>query len=290
MSGSEGDLIDIDDDNLGFVKLFRKILKWEWYTDVNVFKLFLHCLILANHAPKGWRGTMIETGQFISSLDHLAKGAGLSVREVRTALGKLERTNEVTRKATNSFSMITINNYSTYHEKGNQSDKLSDKRETNERQTSDKRATTTKKTKNTKKTKKEKKKEGENVELIYPDCIERALIDKYFQNRIDIKKEMTHNAKELFLKKVQKFHDKGQDIKTLIEKAIIAGWSDIYEANDYGKRKDYPGSKQIPVKKAGTKSERKREFVPGLKTTITIIDKKGKHQRGQENGFEVIKH
>ena len=27
-----------------YVKMFRKLVFWEWYTDVNTTKLFLHCL------------------------------------------------------------------------------------------------------------------------------------------------------------------------------------------------------------------------------------------------------
>lgn len=269
----------------GFVKIHRKILKWEWYEDINVFKLFLHCLILANHTEKSWKGRTIKTGEFISSLGNLAKGSGLSVRQVRTALEKLEATNEVTRTATNNFSMIKVNNYSTYHEKGKQRDKVVDKPAANERQTDDKRMTTTKNVKNDKNDKKVKKKKEEEKDLIFPGCVERTLIEKYFENRVEIKKKMTHNAKELFLKKVQKFHDKGQDVKTLIEKAIIAGWSDIYEAKDNynGKGKNAGTIKSKPVEKAGTKSGGERISGEEIKREIIFVDKKGKRQGSQED-------
>lgn len=34
--------------NNNFVKLSRKMLNWEWYTDVNTKTLFIHCLLRAN--------------------------------------------------------------------------------------------------------------------------------------------------------------------------------------------------------------------------------------------------
>ena len=267
----------------GFVKIHRKILKWEWYEDINVFKLFLHCLILANHTEKSWRGITIKTGEFISSFDNLAKGSGLSVRQVRTALGKLEATNELTRSATNSFSMIKVNNYSTYHEKGKKSDKDSDKRTTNERQTSDKRATTTKNVKNVKNVKKVKKKKEEIV-LVFPECVDRTLIEKYIQNRIDIKKAMTENAKDLFLKKIQKFHDEGEDVADLIEKAIISGWSDIYRAKGKENGKNNRASKSKPVEKASTKSGSEKGRDPKQKTVYHFVDRARKDQRSKTGG------
>ncbi len=131
----------IDEDNLGFIKIHRKILKWEWYTDVPVKVLFIHCLILANHKPKNWRGTIIERGQFISSYGKLASSSGLSVRQVRTALGKLKSTQEVTSKTTSKYTMITISNYSAYHINERKCDTTSDtkrdKQTTNKRQTND---------------------------------------------------------------------------------------------------------------------------------------------------------
>ena len=130
----------IDEDNLGFIKIHRKILKWEWYTDISVKVLFIHCLILANHKPKNWQGIIIERGQFISSYKKLAKDSGLTVQEVRTALNKLKSTQEVTRITTNKYTMITVSNYSTYHVSESVSNTISNtnhnKRATNEQQTS----------------------------------------------------------------------------------------------------------------------------------------------------------
>lgn len=36
----------------GWISLYRKILNWEWYSDANTFRLFIHLLLQANHEEK----------------------------------------------------------------------------------------------------------------------------------------------------------------------------------------------------------------------------------------------
>lgn len=99
-----------------FIVLFRKFTQWEWYTDVNVKTVFLHCLLKANWETKTWRGSTIERGSFVTSWKHLADETGLSVRQVRTACQKLENTGELTRKCQGSNSLIVVNNYNQYQD------------------------------------------------------------------------------------------------------------------------------------------------------------------------------
>ncbi len=119
-------------------------------------------------------------------------------------------------------------------------------------------------------TTKEKKKEKKK--LIFPDCVDKSLIEKYIQNRIEIKNKMTHHAKELFLLKIEKFQKKGQNIKDLIEKAIIGGWSDIYEqkGNRNEKLQNDRTNKRKPVEQAQTKAESKGSDRKRIPTKITI--------------------
>ena len=130
----------IKDKNMtqGFITLHRKMIEWEWFTDINTTHLFLYCLLRANHENKKWRGIEIERGSFITSLEHTSKDTGLTVRQVRTALDKLKSTGELTSQSTSQYSIISIKNYNLYQDY----DKQIDKRMTSERQTNDKRATT----------------------------------------------------------------------------------------------------------------------------------------------------
>lgn len=117
-----------------FIKIFRKMVSWEWYTDVNTTKLFLHCLLMANWKPGRWKGLSYERGQFYTSLDHLSKETGLTVREVRTALAHLKSTNEVTSKTTNKNTLITVVSFDLYQGERQAERQTSDKQATSKRQ------------------------------------------------------------------------------------------------------------------------------------------------------------
>ena len=101
-----------------YIKLFRRLLKWEWYTDVNTTKLFLHCLLKANLKDGSWHGYKYKRGQFITSLASLARETGLTVKEVRTALKHLERTGEVASWHDSKIRIITVKSYDQYQQAG----------------------------------------------------------------------------------------------------------------------------------------------------------------------------
>ena len=101
-----------------YIKLFRRLLKWEWYTDVNTTKLFLHCLLKANWKDGSWHGYKYKRGQFITSLASLARETGLTVKEVRTALKHLERTGEVASWHDSKIRIITVISYDQYQQAG----------------------------------------------------------------------------------------------------------------------------------------------------------------------------
>lgn len=130
----------------GYIKLYRSLLDWEWYSDLNVCRLFLYCLLRANHKTEKWQGIVINAGQFVTSYENLSIETGLSVRQIRTALNKLKTTGELTNKTTSRYSMITIKNWDLYQA----NDKQNDKQATNKRQANDKQATTNNNEKNEK--------------------------------------------------------------------------------------------------------------------------------------------
>lgn len=100
----------------GWIKIHRKMVNWEWYNDNNTKVLFLHLLLTANHKEQKWQGITIMRGQKLTSLQHLADETHLSVKQVRVALDKLKRTNEVTTKGTNRYTLVTIEKYSDYQD------------------------------------------------------------------------------------------------------------------------------------------------------------------------------
>jgi len=97
-----------------WLKIYRKFLKWEWYDDINVKVLFIHCLLKANYIDKKWHGIEIKRGTFITTIRGLAKETGLTPMQVRTALTKLKTTHEITQSSNANYTVISINNYNTY--------------------------------------------------------------------------------------------------------------------------------------------------------------------------------
>lgn len=101
----------------GFIKLHRKILNWEWYSDSYMVHLFIHLLFTANHKDGKWRGIEIKRGQLITGRHSLCKSTGISPQSVRTCLIRLKSTNEIAIQTTNRYSIITLCNYELYQKK-----------------------------------------------------------------------------------------------------------------------------------------------------------------------------
>lgn len=100
----------------GWIKLQRKMIDWEWFTDVNTCHLFTYLLLAATHTTVKWRGILLEPGQLITGRTLLATKTGLSEQQVRTSLDKLKSTNEITSESTNNFTVITITNWNLYQD------------------------------------------------------------------------------------------------------------------------------------------------------------------------------
>lgn len=106
--------------NAGFVKLHRSITEWEWYSDVNTCRLFLHLLLTANYKPTKFQGHDVPAGGVVTGYPALAAQTGLSVKSVRTAIKHLKSTGEVAVNSTTKFSIITMTNWEAYQQEGSQ--------------------------------------------------------------------------------------------------------------------------------------------------------------------------
>lgn len=114
----------------GFICLHRKLLDWEWHNDPNTFTVFIHLLLLASWKDTEWRGIPIKRGQLITSRSSMSKETGLTERKVRTAEKHLEKTGEVTIKATKQYTLITVVNYELYQGGGEKNDQGEDQQAT----------------------------------------------------------------------------------------------------------------------------------------------------------------
>ena len=106
--------------NAGFILLYRQITEWEWYQNPNTFRVFLHCLLMANFADGKFEGITVNRGQFVTSLPNLSKQTRLTIQQVRTALDHLKSTGEITDKAYSKFRVITVVKYDEYQKDNRQ--------------------------------------------------------------------------------------------------------------------------------------------------------------------------
>ena len=100
--------------NEGYIKLYRRMMKWGWYTDTPTKCVFLHLLFLACYEPCYFKGVHLEPGQAVSSIRQIATDTGLTVKQVRTAINHLKETQEVAQSPCGKFSVFTVNNYNDY--------------------------------------------------------------------------------------------------------------------------------------------------------------------------------
>ena len=126
----------------GYIKIFRQLLNWEWYTDGNVLRVFLHLLLNANFKPSRFRGLTLPVGALVVSIDSLSASLGLSSQQIRTALKKLESTGEINKQITNKFTIITICKWECYQAETNTEQQTNNKQITSQQQTNNKQITT----------------------------------------------------------------------------------------------------------------------------------------------------
>lgn len=247
----------------GYIKLHRKMLDWGWYQNQNVKDLFIHLLLIANFKESQFEDMTIYPGQIITSINSLSKGTGLSQKSVRNALSKLEKVGVLGKQTTNRFTLITIENWTSY-----QSEEFEEgKQGASEGQTEGKqRASEGQHHKNAKNAKNAKnnnnppivppkggKAEGEKAgtakatskakEEITVEELEDLTqgfkgelyikIHDFVAFRREMGKPMTLRAVKLFLKHLHELSEANGDKGiAIIEQSMRNGWQDIYQLKD----------------------------------------------------------
>lgn len=250
--------------NLGHICLHRKLLEWEWYSDINTCRLFIHMLFKANWKDGKFRGTTVPRGSFISSISNLALETNLTNKEIRTAISHLKTTGEVAIQTTNRFSVFSIKNYDLYQYSDTQDDNQgADNGQPNGNQ----RATIEK---GNKEINKEREKEGTNVpkkkvpSVYFPDNEElnRAFAD-YADMRKQIKKPLTDRAAELAVKKLHElaampFGDEIDDelAVRILEQSVMNCWQGLFPLKEQDGRKD---DREKGGDKTGTENKDRRQ-------------------------------
>lgn len=74
------------------------------------------CLLLLANQDEGWlyKGLQLHAGQLVTSYDRLAEVSGLTQKEVRMRMSRLQRSGELELVSTRQGTLVTIVNYSCY--------------------------------------------------------------------------------------------------------------------------------------------------------------------------------
>lgn len=99
-----------------YIKIYRQLLDWEWYTDTPTKSLFIHLLLKANIKDGNWRWTPVKKWSLVTGRKKLSEELWLTESQIRTSLEKLQSTNEIAIKTTKSFSVVLLNNWDKYQE------------------------------------------------------------------------------------------------------------------------------------------------------------------------------
>lgn len=209
-----------------YIKLFRKMLGWEWYGDTNTVRVFLHILLRANYKDSKYKGHVIHAGECVFGRKAWSEELGLSERQVRTAISHLKSTNEIAIRATNKFSVITVVNWEFWQvEDGKATNKTTSKK-SNKRPTNDQQPTTSKESKNNKNISSSLR--SEDIYAGLPDALVETLKD-FEEMRKASKAPMTAKAKQLLLANLTKLAGDDTNMKIkILEQSITNSWKGVF--------------------------------------------------------------
>lgn len=99
-----------------YIKLYRSITDWRWFSNANTLQVFIYILSSANIRNNGFMGVTIHRGELATSYNTISMKTGLSIQQVRTCISHLKSTGEITTKRYSKFFVITIINYDAYQD------------------------------------------------------------------------------------------------------------------------------------------------------------------------------
>lgn len=123
-------------DDMGFIVIHRKILNSRVWVNDGLFKLWMWCLLKANHKSiwvpiktgRGESEVLVQRGQFVFGRKSAAKQLKVKETTLWARIKKLERMECITVKSSSTHSIIEICNYEHYQSNEQQNDTLNQKR------------------------------------------------------------------------------------------------------------------------------------------------------------------
>ena len=111
--------------NLGFIKLHRQILDSSVFNDAKLLKIFIWCLLRANHKDTkilgdDYQEVELKRGQFVFGLISASEKLNMPKSSIYRMIKRLESLGLVTRKVGSRFSIVSVCKYSSYQDSKNE--------------------------------------------------------------------------------------------------------------------------------------------------------------------------
>ena len=208
-----------------WLKDFTSLLQWRWFTDVPTAHFWEYVRLRANNEDGEFHDIPVARGSFISSVAHMSIESGLSPKQIRLAIKKLEKTGEILVEGTNKYTRITIVKYGEYQgsyvNEGKQRDTQRYKQKEEQRAT-------------IKDDIEDKKNRNKEITKEIFDCSPEfaEALEGFEEMRKKIKSPLTDRAKKLLLKDLSKLaQDEETQIK-ILNRSTLNGWKGIYPLNE----------------------------------------------------------
>lgn len=239
---------------IGYVKIFRTFIDWEWFQKPEMVQMWLYLLLKANYQDAKLQGKTIKRGQLFTNLAKIAAETGLSTQTIRTCLNRLKSTGEITTESTSKGTLINIENWDKYQieidDSNTESNEQINKPLTNDQQTANKRLTNAsyykKKEKNEKNVNNIKKTYRALVDDYTDDADLKGALDAYVEMRKALK-GFTIRALELALKKLDELAQDDKTKTAIVNQSVERSWKGFFplkstaaQRNDYQRTTSNP--------------------------------------------------
>lgn len=215
---------------IGYVKVFRTFLDWQWFQKPEMVQLWLYLLLKANHQENEWQGMVIGRGQLFVGRNKIQAETGLSEQTIKTCLKRLKSTGEITTQSTSRGTLITIVKWDDFQDDVVQSNRQINQ-PTNQQSTSDQPTTnqqvTTNKNEKNEKNEKNIKTYRSLVDEYTPDLDLRKALDDFVSMRKAMK-GFTVRALELALSKLDKLAQDDQTKLAIVNQSIERSWKGFF--------------------------------------------------------------
>lgn len=110
----------------GWIKIHRKLRKKSYYNKSHYVHLWVELLLLASHGDTEfmWNGKTqkLNKGQFVTGRKQLSESTGIPETSVERLLTFYEKDRQIGQQKNNKFRLITILNWESYQQNGQQAD------------------------------------------------------------------------------------------------------------------------------------------------------------------------